>query len=58
MIELVLFLAIIGFLTWLVVTYIPMPAPLPTVIIVIVVIFVVLYLLRVVGFDMPIPKVR
>lgn len=54
MITLILTLAVIGFLTWLVTTYIPMPDVFKKVIIVIVIIVVVLYLFRVLGIpDIP-----
>ncbi len=43
---LILTLAIVGFLLWLILTYIPMPAPFKQVILVIVVIAVVLWLLN------------
>lgn len=57
MIALVLLLAIIGFLVYLVVTYIPMPQPFKTAIIVIVVICLVIYVLRLLGIgDIPVPK--
>lgn len=55
MITLILTLAVVGFLVWLIVTYIPMPDLFKKVIIVIVVILVVLYLLRMFGFhDIPV----
>lgn len=57
MILLLLTLAVVGFLTYLVVTYIPMPPPFKTVIIVIMVIVLVLYVLRVFGVaDLPVPR--
>lgn len=59
LIELVLVLAIVGFLVWLVVTYIPMPEPFKKAIIVIVVIVLVLYVLRLLGVgDIMIGRVR
>lgn len=59
LIELILVLAVVGFLTYLIVTYIPMPPPFPQVIIVIVVIVLVLYVLRAFGVvDVPIGRVR
>ena len=58
MIGLLLVLALLGLITWLVVTYIPMPAPMPTIIIAIMVILMILYVLSVVGFDLPLPRVR
>ncbi len=52
-------LALIGFIVWLIVTYIPMPAPMPTVITVIAVIFMILYVMRVLGIaDIPVPSLR
>ncbi len=55
MIELILGLALFGLLVYLVVTYIPMPAPFQQVIIVIAAIFLILYLVRLFGFDLPVP---
>ena len=56
MITLVLTLALLGFLVWLIVTYIPMPDPFKKAIIVIVVIVIVLYLIQLFGFDLPLPR--
>lgn len=57
MIALILTLALVGFLVYLIVTYIPMPPPFKNVIIVIVVVLLVLYLLRVLGVsDLPVPR--
>ena len=53
LITLVLMLALVGFLCWLVVTYIPMPEPFPKVIVVIIVIVVILYALRLLVGDIP-----
>ncbi len=59
MIGLILTLAIIGFLTYLIATYIPMPAPFKQVIYVIVAIVLILYVLRAFGIaDLPVPQVR
>jgi len=59
MIQLILTLAIIGFIVWLIVTYIPMPDVFKKGIIVIVAICVILYLLRVFGIgDIPLPGRR
>jgi hypothetical protein len=55
MIELIFGLAVFGFIVWLVVTYIPLPAPFQQVIIVLAVICVILYLVRLFGFDLPVP---
>lgn len=56
LIELILTLAVVGFLTWLVVTYIPMPDPIPKIIIAIVVICMVLLVLRLFVGDIPIGR--
>lgn len=57
MISLILGLALVGFLVYLITTYIPMADPIKKVIIVIVVIVMVLYVLRVLGVgDLPVPK--
>lgn len=58
MIELILTLAIFGLICYLVVTYIPMPEPVKTVIIVLVVIVLILYILKVIGFNFPVPRIR
>lgn len=59
LITFVLTLALVGFLLWLIVTYIPMPDPFKTVLIVIAVIFVVLYVLQAIGFVGPgLPRLR
>lgn len=55
MIELLLVLALVGFLTYLIITYIPMPAPFQQGIVVVMIVVVVLYLIRVFGFDIPLP---
>jgi hypothetical protein len=55
MIELILMIALFGLLCYLVITYIPMPAPFQQVIIVLAVICVILYLVRLFGFDLPVP---
>lgn len=55
MISLILTLALVGFVLWLVITYIPMPDPYKKVLVVVVVILLVIYLFRVLGFhDVPI----
>ncbi len=57
MISLILGLALVGFLVYLIITYIPMPAPIKQVIIVIVVIFMVLYVLSTLGVaDIPLTR--
>lgn len=59
MITLILSLAIIGFLVWLIITYIPMPDVIKKTIIVIVVIFMIIYVLRLLGIgDVDIPRLR
>ena len=58
MIALILTLAVFGLIAYLIVTYIPMPDPIKTVIIVMVVICMIIYLLQVVGFDLPVPRLR
>lgn len=55
MITLLITLAVIGFVVWLLITYVPMPSVMKNVIIVVAVIIVLLYLLRIFGFqDIPI----
>jgi len=57
MITLILTLALVGFIVWLIITYIPMPDPFKKVIIVIVVIILILYVLNVLGIgDIPIRR--
>lgn len=59
MISLILTLALVGFVLWLVLTYVPMPAPFPNIIVVLVVICLLLWLLRVFGIaDVPVPSLR
>jgi len=54
MISLILTLAIVGFIVYLITTYIPMAQPFKTGIIVIVVVLLILYLMRVFGIaDIP-----
>lgn len=54
MITLLITLAVIGFIVYLIITYIPMPTVFKNVLIVLAVILVLLYLLRVLGFqDLP-----
>jgi len=58
MIALILTLAIIGFIVYLIITYIPMPQIFKTGILVIVAICVILYLMKVFGFgDIPVPHI-
>ena len=56
MITLIIGLALVGFLVWLVVTYIPMPDVFKKAIIVIVVVLLILYLIQLFGFDIPLPR--
>lgn len=59
LIGLILALALVGFLLWLIVTYIPMPELFKTVIIVIVIIVLILWLLQIFGIVGPtIPRLR
>ena len=58
MITLLLMLALLGFLVFLIVTYIPMPDIFQKAIVVIAVVLVVLYLIQLFGVDLPIPHVR
>jgi hypothetical protein len=59
MIGLMLLLAVVGFLLWLLITYVPMAAPIKNVIVVVVVICLILYLLSVFGVtDVPVPHLR
>lgn len=54
MIMLILTLAIVGFVLWLITTYVPMPQPFKIVIYVIVVVVLIIYLMRVFGIqDIP-----
>ena len=55
MIGLILTLAVIGLLVYLIVTFIPMPAPFRTIIIAIAAIVAIIYLIQVLGFDLPLP---
>lgn len=58
-ITLILWLAIIGVLTWLATTYIPMPPQIKTLIIVVVVVLVVLWIIQLIGFVGPtVPRFR
>jgi hypothetical protein len=58
MIELILMLALIGFLVYLITTYIPMPDIFQKAIIVIAIVLVILYLIRLFGVDLPLPQRR
>jgi hypothetical protein len=48
--------ALIGFLVWLLVTYVPMPVPIRTALVVVVALVIVLWAIR--AFVGPIPVVR
>ena len=59
MITLILTLALIGVLTWAVITYLPMPQGIKNLIVIIVIVLIVLYLIRIIGVgDIPIPTIR
>jgi len=59
MIQLILLLAVVGFIVYLIVTYIPMPPIFKTGILVLVAICIILYLLQVFGIgDIPLPRAR
>jgi hypothetical protein len=59
MITLILTLALLGFLVYVITTYVPMPDIFKKLIYVITAIVVVLYLLRAFGVgDIPVPQVR
>ena len=59
MISLIVFLALVGFATYAVITYVPMPEIFRTGILIIVAICVVLYVMKVFGIvDLPVPQVR
>jgi len=59
LISLILLLAVIGFILWLITTYIPMPEPFKKVIIVVIVIVLIIYMLQLFGItgNLPSPKV-
>ena len=56
MISLILTLALVGFILWAVINYIPMPQPFRTGIVVLVVVLVVIYLVQLFGLDLPLPR--
>lgn len=58
MLELMLLLALVGFVVYMVVTYIPMPPPFKTAIIVIVALCLIVYVMRLFGLDLPMPRAR
>ena len=59
MLTLILYLALVGFVVWLIVRYIPMPEVIRNVILAVVVVCMILYLLSALGIaDMRLPRVR
>lgn len=58
LITLVLVLALVGFMVYLIVTYIPMPEPFKQVIVVVVVILLILYVLSLVSGHFSVPRLR
>lgn len=63
MIYMILVLALVGFLTWLVVTYVPMVEPIKKLLVIVVVIGCVLYVLNAFGvlnggWGPPVPQVH
>jgi len=57
LIELIIIIAIVGFLIYALTTYVPMPAPFKTAIIVVAVIVLILYVLRALGIgDIPLRR--
>ncbi len=60
-IEFILICAVLGFVAWLLITYVPMPAPIQTIIIIAVCIVIIVLLLNalgIMGYDRPIPRLR
>jgi len=59
LLSLLLVLAIIGFIVWLITTYIPMPQPIRVAIIAVAAIAVILTILRAFGVsDIPLPHLK
>jgi hypothetical protein len=61
MIALILTLALVGFLSWLITTYVPMDAWIKRLIQIVAIVCIVLYLLNAFGllrYDVPVPQVR
>lgn len=56
MLELLVVLALIGFGVYMLVTYVPMAPPFKTAIIVIAVLVLVIYVVRLFGLDIPLPR--
>jgi hypothetical protein len=46
LVELILILALVGFMVWVIITYVPMPPLFKNLIVVVIVVVVVLYLIR------------
>ena len=59
MLSLILTLALVGFIVYLITTYIPMPQIFKTGILVVVAILVIIWLMQVLGVgDLPVPHLR
>lgn len=58
LIELIVIFAVVGFVLWLVLQYVPMPPPMKQTLVVIVVVVLVLFVVRLLFGDIQIPKVR
>lgn len=57
MIHLIILMALIGFLTWAVITYVPMPNGIKRLIVSVVIVCMVLYVMDLFGYlDMPLPR--
>ena len=58
-VELIFIIALLGVLTWVVITYVPMPAPFRTLLVVVVILLLILWILNLVGVTGPmVPRVR
>ena len=58
LLELIIILALVGFVAWIVLQLIPMPAPFPKIIVAVACLLALLIVLRAIGFDLPVPRVR
>jgi predicted membrane channel-forming protein YqfA (hemolysin III family) len=59
MLSLILTLALIGFIVYLITTYVPMPSIMRTVIYVVVAVFVIVWLMQALGVsDVPVPQLK
>jgi hypothetical protein len=58
MISLILTIAAVGFIVYMIITYIPMADPFKKIIIALAAILIVLYLVQIFGFDIPLPHRR